>query len=360
MTLGPEYRGSSPLRHLTQTLDRIQLDLVNKEWMTDLELMHHFDTQTLDILTDTAIVQSWQRDLPRLAFSTPYVMHAVLACSALHLAHVEPQRARALHVSAVSHLDYALQQYRQDDSEPGPENADARFCFSWLVVLFAYATPSPVTAVDAICEVFRLVQGIDTTVQESFTWLAAGPFAGLLNHSLHEAFQIGPDTGYVGLTCWVHFADCVARVVLPQGIAFGLDHLDYMMALPAISADDSGTCSLILTELKQLYRNIIAAQHTTGFALVICWPKSEPSSYIRLLRRRQPQALVILAHYCVILDLLNDRWCLQGWSTRLLQQIVSELDESWKHWIAWPVQTVMLKNSPTLSMTSTLPSTTLF
>lgn len=354
-TPGPEYRGSSPLRHLTKSFERTRPEVQDKEWITDLELMHHFDTHSLDILTEPAIAQSWHTDLPKLAFSTGYVMHIVLACSALHLAHLKPQRARALQVSAVSHMDQALQLYRQDESEPSAENADARFCFSWLVCMFAYATPSPVTAVDAICEVFRLVQGIDATVKDCFPWLVAGPFAPLLNQSLHETLRLSADSGYAASFSTRHlFADVHGSVIIPQGMAFGLDHLDYMMTLPSISADDSATCSMMLEELKQLYTNVVAASRSTGIALVICWPKTDPSAFISLLKARQPQALIILAHYCVVLDLLNDRWCLRGWSSRLMQHIATILEDPWKQWIAWPLQIVMMKNSPSLSMTGLL------
>ncbi|QIW97367.1 hypothetical protein AMS68_002885 [Peltaster fructicola] len=307
---GIAYRGSSPLRRLTQTIDRRRAGLLEQTWMTDLQLMHHFDTHAHELLSEADVAHLWQQEIPRLAFSSHYIMHILLGISALHMASQQPQRARILEVNAVSHLDQALAHYRQEDPVVSAENAEAKFCFSFMVCLFAYATPVAGSPVDALCDIFTLVRGIDMVASEAFVWVASGAFAPMINRSLHEVLRLAPDNG----------------VEIPQGMELGVGHLDYMLAVDHL-----------------VYSNVVQAGSATGIALIICWPKQDCTAFSRMLKCRVPQALVILAYYCVVLDLLDHKWYLKRWGSQVLQDIVLNLDEKWKSWIQWPVKTVLMR-----------------
>jgi len=78
-------------------------------------------------------------------------------------------------------------------------------------------------------------------------------------------------------------------------------------------------------------------------AAILCFPKQESAAFAQLIKRRVPQAMVILAYYCVLLDVLNSRWWIRGWSTRVLRDVVGSLDEQWRQWIEWPVESVLMK-----------------
>ena len=87
------------------------------------------------------ILQIWQIEMPKVAFQFDYVMHGLLGFSALHKAHLEPESAPRLRQSAVDHLDKALVLYRSETALATAENANAKFIFTWIVALFAYAIP---------------------------------------------------------------------------------------------------------------------------------------------------------------------------------------------------------------------------
>jgi len=140
-------------------------------------------------------------------------------------------------------------------------------------------------------------------------------------------------------------ADSNSNYTVPEGIDFGLNHLDYMIGVDAMLSDDRRTCALILTELKGIYNTIHPAQGSCSVASILCFPKQDSGNFAQLVKRRVPQALIILAYYCVMLDVLDDRWWIHGWSKRVLQDVLATLDEQWRHWIEWPVQTVLLKES---------------
>ena len=134
---------------------------------------------------------------------------------------------------------------------------------------------------------------------------------------------------------------------------FGLGHLDFMLGVDVMIPEERRTCALILGELKQIYDTALQNPETCSVAAIVCFPKQDSSNYAQLIKRRVPQALVILAYYCVLLDILDSRWWIHGWSTRVLRDVLGSLDEQWRHWIEWPVQCVLLKES---NMASAPPS----
>ena len=130
---------------------------------------------------------------------------------------------------------------------------------------------------------------------------------------------------------------------LPDGMEFGINHLDYILDTNTITTDDRRVCALVLADLKQTYDLVQRQQITGGMAQILSFPKQEPSAFSKLLKQRLPQALVILAHFCVLMDLLDTRWWIHGWARRIMQDIQTALEDSWRHWIEWPVQVVLMK-----------------
>lgn len=301
--------------------------------MLDLQLMHHLSMHTKYPLTEhmdmANIVQIWQDELPKVAFTSDYCMHALLGFTALHKAHLEPTLAPMLRTCAVDHLDKALVLYREHGQPTTAENANAKFVFTWLVVLFAYAIPPSVPPIDAIVELFVLVKGIDIVLAETWFWVSEGPFAAVLTAGPHVAITLPPE-----------------RYTLPEGMDFGLNHLDFMIGIDVMLPDDRKTCVLILAEMKQVYDTVLRQQGQCSVASILCFPKQDSAPFSQLIKRRVPQALVILAHYCVLLDVLDTRWWIHGWAGRVLRDVISTLDEQWQTWIEWPVSSVLLRERP--------------
>ena len=133
---------------------------------------------------------------------------------------------------------------------------------------------------------------------------------------------------------------------LPEGMDLGLNHLDFMLGVDAMLPDDRRVCVLTLTELKQIYDNTLRAQGSCSIASILCFPKQDSANFAQLVKRRLPQALIILAYYCVLLDVLDSRWWIHGWASRVLRDVMGSLGEQWPHWIEWPIQSVLMKEHP--------------
>lgn len=59
--------------------------------------------------------------------------------------------------------------------------------------------------------------------------------------------------------------------------------------------------------------------------------------YIRLLNERRPEALVLFAHYCVLLSYCDYSWHFCGVGKRLIAAIWRSLSVEMRPWISWPV-----------------------
>lgn len=170
--------------------------MLDTAWQPDLQLMHHYMTHTQDLLSEPnsfhADQEIWQVEMPKAAFRSDFLLHALLGFAALHKAHIEADNSSQLHDSAVRHLDQALVLYRSRNRPADAENSDAKFLFTWIVALFAYANPPSSPPIDAMVELFMLVRGIDVVLSETWFWVSEGPFASIMRKGFQEV-AILPD-----------------------------------------------------------------------------------------------------------------------------------------------------------------------
>lgn len=133
------------------------------------------------------------------------------------------------------------------------------------------------------------------------------------------------------------------RYSLIAGTDLGLNHLDFMLTVDMMMPEDRRVASLILAELKQLYNMVFRAQGACSMASILCFPKQDSAAFSQLIKRRVPQALIMLAYYCVLLDVLDSRWWIRGWASRVLRDILGSLEEPWRQWVEWPARSVLMK-----------------
>lgn len=78
-------------------------------------------------------------------------------------------------------------------------------------------------------------------------------------------------------------------------------------------------------------------------ATALTWPVEVPDAFLELLKARAPEALIILAHYCVVLHHLDGYWWMRGWGAHLIENIYNELNGSYREWTRWPSETIRRK-----------------
>ena len=91
--------------------------------------------------------------------------------------------------------------------------------------------------------------------------------------------------------------------------------------------------------------------------LIWGWGNEVDAVFLDMCSARHPVALVILAHYGVLMNLKVGLWHLRSWPAALLKHIDTILDEEWREELRWPAQMITAASSSPSSIVSSLPST---
>lgn len=132
-----------------------------------------------------------------------------------------------------------------------------------------------------------------------------------------------------------------------QAQASSSAHTDYLCELQRLvneattNSDEIDTYNQSINSLRLTFNVVFNKQPDTYEDTdVFVWLYKLSDHFLELLSQKKPEALVILAHFSVLLKQLDDRWWINGWSTRLISQIYRALGEEYRLWIVWPIREV--------------------
>ena len=286
----------------------------------DLELMYHWTNVVCVTLSDRPFLQQlWKVTIPGEAVSHSYLMHGVLALSALHLSYVHPTVRVDYRTAAMVHHNFALACLTPLLDEIVPQNCNAIFALSIFVTIFAIASQQPSSlngingSVEEILQIAVLVRGIAAVKDNTSDWIAEGDLGPLL---MAESWR--------------------------QPVIQSIPVREALRRLQLRTGDWSGEMYR-----KALYQSAILSllrtPDTPGVALVFL--VLIESDFIDLLKMKDPIALVILAHYGVLLHTLRQSWWLRDAGYRLVEDVYHILDASWHPWIFCAMESVGMRDS---------------
>ncbi|PVH77088.1 hypothetical protein DL98DRAFT_464128 [Cadophora sp. DSE1049] len=313
----------SPPKHDTSTselTDKFQADAISWD---DMELLHHFLTDTANTLADRAdLQQMWKIMIPKLAMKQRFLMHLIFSVAALHMADSNVERRSSYVDRALQHHNIALPYFRSQWSSATQENATSLFIGATLIFAFslnlAVSRPpaeSRTWAVREILGIFVLLRGIPLVFGDTWERAARSDIAPLFTGRV-------PDES----------------VCLPGDVAEALDKLKKSDQLLS-ETFDSETYLLAIERLESSFK--VPVTEGQDFGLVFEWPIHLRKEYIGLLSSRRSVALVILAHYAVILHELRNRWWVSGWGVKLVREIYLMLDDNCKSLMEWPLRKIL-------------------
>lgn len=293
--------------------------------MSNLELLFHYTTVASLTLSSPRRVAIWQVNVPQMAISNKFLMHGILAVSALHLASLQPVRSAELVLRATMLEQMALSTYRQNISVQDSSNIHAALVFTAFIVPYVLAlsvydnsAAKLPTLNDSNPHWFFLVRGTLKLVHH--TW---------------PAFKSSP-LGPLVVSREEH---------VDSGANFGEDHLAKLYdMLDDISSDSDEqqvvvVCKDALENLRRVFGIPYMLPQTLDLrSTVYIWPGTVSQEYINLIHERRSEALVILAHYCVILKKNHDCWFLKDVGKKMLASIEEALSPEWQSWIKWPLE----------------------
>ncbi|KAE9380669.1 hypothetical protein N431DRAFT_498493 [Stipitochalara longipes BDJ] len=273
-------------------------------------------------------------------FEHPFLMHELLSLSALHLAYERPNQAVVYKHAAASHHAKALPMFQEEVSNTGPENANVCFAFVTLMNIHERVSQSA-------DESSNLFFGSESDRQSKFT------------HEMHWLRLYRGGRTFLNIILpWIENGPISAlfkpfRELDPRGpTPMTLDEKTHLDSLAETWNKRSADQLLIppeqkhiLEETLQILRRIFSlSTANTEFskhAATISWITMIPDEFVQLIEERVSEAILILAHYCVLLKRLEYMWRVKGKAESLLKAIIDEVGEGWDRWLKWPIDVIM-------------------
>lgn len=290
--------------------------------LTELELMHNLITKTIPSFQPTKERHNiFVKDYIRLSFTKTYLLHTMLALSALHLFHQDRSR-KDLVSRASAHQDAALRLVQPILANLTADESIGVFAFSGLTAIYATAeanlhgeTDPNRDAIEDMLSYIHLSQGIKAVI---------GPHWPFLSNS------------------WLK------PVVMYQ------DHRDFItpaheesyrqplrLVLDLVEQEDEETvrqsCQVAITRcFEYIYVVSGLGEDHEEVRLIQTWPVEVGKEFTMMLAAREPLALIILAHFAVLAGTRPGAWWMVGLPTRLFQRIEHILGDTWSEALAWP------------------------
>jgi hypothetical protein len=291
----------------------------------DLELLHHYLTVTSTTLASrNDLRQMWQIQIPKMALKQKLLMHSLLGVTALHIASSRPESQSSYIERAIRHHNIALREYSCQLHSMTRENSASLFVCATLIVIFALnlamsrPQEEPMGPMEEILGIFTLLRGVPFVLGETWSWI---------RESEVEPMFRGREVD--------------DTIILADDIANSVALLEERNQLSSNEYSDADTYARAIQELKVYFKLLSSKDLDRDHGMVLSWPISVGREYIALLGSRQQMALVILAHYAVILHEIRDTWWAIGWGRKLIQEVCQVVDIEWKSLIAWPMDKIL-------------------
>jgi hypothetical protein len=290
-------------------------------------------------------------------------MHGILAIGARHLAYLRPATRTPYITASDAHHHLALTGYRAALTAITQANCHACAAFSLLLNVYAWASPdrpgnlfladldgpAPPDSVELI----TILRGGNAVMRAAKHWVVEGPLGPLYR----PWFGWNKDPEFSRLpTVQSLLSRPDDSPVLPHEDDARLERLAVLWAAPspppqeqtfppALAPAARAVLDHTLFLLRRVFVVTVADNGIEPQAATLSWPIVIPDAYIEMVRQRNPQALVLLAHYCLLLKRVDERWWIEGKAEELLGKIArvlvaSEQGAEWERWIEWPVREV--------------------
>ncbi|KAI4191784.1 MAG: hypothetical protein LQ346_004605 [Caloplaca aetnensis] len=298
----------------------------------DLELLHQFVTETCYTTSNRPDSHElWRVTVPREGFHHDFLMRGILAVAALHLSHLRPDRALEYQHIANHHSDRALGGFQAAITDMNEVNCHAFFALSSLIVVYNFASPRTPGSLSFTYEGqdstnwLAMIRGVNSILMPSWPWVENGPLRGLLQPGVFDTTETR----------------------LPKPADHQLRQLAELCESAAGGDEAVGAYTAAVKALRKCFAKIFTRSSVEcEIGTAFTWPVEVPDKFIQLQQARAPEALIILAHYCVVLHHLDNYWWMKGWAAHLMDNIYSELTGTWREWIEWPSTVIARNESP--------------
>jgi hypothetical protein len=297
-----------------------------------MELLSNFMLETAPSLdTKSAIGLDLMRTMMPIVLSAPYLLLQVLALSALHVSHMKPLQADTYHAEATSLQIEALTSVDSYLRNINSSNCEAMLLFSSFLGIHALGEAVKMSKndisgfLDRFVTYLNLHRGVKSVTSQAWAALLQSKISPVLREA----------SGQLSIAA----AQTPARAMLVT------DHLHRLLDSADMSAENDTACRNAVSQLTLMYQADFLEDQASevqrpSSGLIWAWPILLSNTYTDLLQRRQPEALVILCYYAVLLHQHGNMWFVGSAGHMLIESVTKALGSYWRHWLDWPNEVI--------------------
>lgn len=291
--------------------------------ISEIELTYHYTTSTCFSVSPwlTASI-TWQSQMAEIGFENPYVLHLMFAFTALHLAHCRPDRREEYTTTADRHYERALVLVTPEIANLNPDNCDAVLVAVQMICFISWGRgPQPGEYLafgrDKRSDWLLMFRGIRTTLSS----IERSQF--VKTHA--------PATRLKGRP--------LPSQELPEEYEKQLDelrtHIDFVTKDTPTHEDDVHAVDILREMYDNRYHGVDGEYH-----LSFGWLFRMTDNFLERLQRRDPNLMVIYAHFVVLIRVLEQFWYMQGWTHHIMSGIWELIPREHRAWLDWPIKRI--------------------
>lgn len=286
--------------------------------LSHLALFHHIQTNLATIIQPDESTKGMTTELIQSALETPYLMNQLLALAALHLSR-GPSARETYHQQATALQTRALTLFNEAKQEVSDSTCIPMFFFSSLLgVHILYETlQGPREHLGAVLDRFitylTIHRGVRAVTNDSW---------GMIKESRLGSFLQQVEDAFPTDECTTEETRALHKMIDESNLNTQ-SALHYRKATATLQRAFS-----FHSRLKQ--------EHGRPFDAPIAFCVTVNDEYINYLRQRQPEALVVLAFYAVMLHWNRHIWIFGDGGQYLIRAITEHLGTHWAGWLRWP------------------------
>ncbi|KAE8377971.1 hypothetical protein BDV26DRAFT_262479 [Aspergillus bertholletiae] len=300
----------------------------------DLELFHHYLISTYRTLRDDAFdpCSVWSIHVPQWGISFPSILHLMLALSALHLGHQKPDLRHQYVMQANDHFTFGVRSVTTVLSQLNSENCQMIYMSAVMICLVYFGNgPRPgeylVFSSQGKAEWLVLMRGVRSILASNHDEI----FSGILEPQPDDSIQsVCPDL------------EGELRQHRER-----IDELKTLIEMQAVGSEKGlylGAVGSLPGTFEEVYKMRSAGKVAISFLpMVIGWIYRLPEPFIVLLEEKDPFALVILAHWSILLTYMKSSWLFIGWDEHVIKGIRASLKSEFHDWISWPETAISMR-----------------
>lgn len=295
-------------------------DAVN---MQHAGLFYHLYTETFEpFRSEFPNVHFPFQSIFKEAVMAPYLMNELLALAAIHRSTLDPSEETFYLHQATEMQTHALSIFNATKPQVNAETCVPLFLFSSILGLhemcktFIFRETEFEPFMEKFVRYLSLHQGVRAITSNSWQYLSESTLGPLLK----QGESILPISASLGGIC-SQLQDHLKSADLPH--------------------EDIASCEQAISSLQSVFGAAPSdIQGRLSINAILAWPVILCQGYTDLLRRREPHALVILAHFGAVVHSRRDMWMCGDGGAFMVNLISQHLGNEWSDWLDWPIQAI--------------------